>query len=146
VGFHKLAATAQQPTQFIDGDFELTGGDHFANFFDVFRSLSGASRMDQEPTVAARVATHGYCAANGWGSLASAFRSGSFLRLAFGHQRSDIRNAGAAGVPLPAYRGPSLASTEAGCSSAIAPNPLRWRNLQQNILQPPFHVIRAAAV
>src|SRR4051812_35581172 len=51
MGIHKIAATIEQPAQFILRDLMLSRLDHLFDFFQVVRTFQGTARMNQLPLV-----------------------------------------------------------------------------------------------
>jgi hypothetical protein len=47
----KIAATIEQPTQFINGNIQLVGRHHLADFFQVLGAIQRAARVNQFPGV-----------------------------------------------------------------------------------------------
>ena len=44
-----VTASAQQPAQFVSGDFDFSGVDHLADFFDIVRPVMRTAGMDEFP-------------------------------------------------------------------------------------------------
>src|SRR5437868_3519419 len=53
MGVDKVGTAAKEPAQFVDGDVDLAGRDHFFDFFEILGAIKSRARRDEFPSAGA---------------------------------------------------------------------------------------------